>query len=549
MDEASTATRAERQQQWLVQLDSVLRTQGLEAAGRLALQAVGDGVDHPGVLNLAASAHFSQNQFEDALELLRRAQAAAPNDPQVLNSIGLCLKSLRRLEEARDAFDSALRINPNMASAQYNLAVLLEELKHIKEARAAYEKAAALDPNNVDAIANIAWLDAQAGDSDSARTQGERVLARASSNVVARMALASADLQTGDLRAASSRLSGLSQEQRIDPVDQTIVLGLIGDLHDAEGRPAEAFAAYQESNNRLKAMNAARFEGPGTANALDHVKRLIAWFEAADPAPWREAPSSQPDGSGPKKHVFLVGFPRSGTTLLENVLAAHPDVVTLEERNCLESASATYLTAWGLERLAHIGAADAAREREGYWSNVRKFGVEPRGRVFIDKMPLASIALPVIAKLFPDALILFARRDPRDVVLSCFRRRFALNPSMYQLLTLEGAAAYYNSVMRLSEIYRELLPLPQHLVRYESLVEDFEGTARAACSFLGLDWDQSMLDFAAKASERGMATPSASQIARGLNREGEGVWRRYRDQMAPVLPVLQPWVETFGYDG
>lgn len=549
MDEASTATRAARQQQWLVQLDSVLRTQGLEAAGRLALEAVADGVDHPGVLNLAASAHFSQNRFEDALELLRRAQSAAPNDPQVLNSIGLCLKSLGRLEEAREAFEGALRINPSMASAQYNLAVLLEESKRIKEARSAYERAAALDPNNVDAVANIAWLDAQAGDTDSARTHGERVLARAPSNVVARMALASADLQVGDLSSASSRLSGLSQEQRIDPVDQTIVLGLIGDLHDAEGRPAEAFAAYQESNNRLKAMNAARFEGPGTTNALDHVKRLTAWFEAADPAPWRDAPNSQPDGSGPSNHVFLVGFPRSGTTLLENVLGAHPEVVTLEERNCLESASETYLRSpAALERLARIGPADAVRERDDYWSKVRKFGVESRGRVFIDKMPLSSIALPVIAKLFPDALILFARRDPRDVVLSCFRRRFALNPSMYQLLTLQGAATYYDSVMRLSELYRELLPLPRHLVRYESLVEDFEGTARAACTFLALEWNQSMFDFAAKASERGMATPSASQVARGLNREGEGVWRRYRDQMAPVLPVLHPWVERFGYD-
>ena len=91
---------------------------------------------------------------------------------------------------------------------------------------------------------------------------------------------------------------------------------------------------------------------------------------------------------------------------------------------------------------------------------VRKFGVEPRGRVFIDKMPLSNVQLPVIAKLFPNARVLFARRDPRDVVLSCFRRRFGMNPSMYQLLTLEGAAAYYDAVMRLSELYRDLLPFP-----------------------------------------------------------------------------------------
>jgi hypothetical protein len=123
-----------------------------------------------------------------------------------------------------------------------------------------------------------------------------------------------------------------------------------------------------------------------------------------------------------------------------------------------------------------------------------------------------------------------------------------MNPAMYQLLTLEGAAAYYDAVMRLSELYRELLPLPQHLVRYESLVEDFEGTARAACDFIGLEWDEAMREFAAKARSRGISTPSAAQVARGLNREGQGVWHRYRQHMAPVLPILEPWVRRFGYE-
>ncbi len=159
-----------------------------------------------------------------------------------------------------------------------------------------------------------------------------------------------------------------------------------------------------------------------------------------------------------------------------------------------------------------------------------------------------SVNLPLVAKLFPGARILFARRDPRDVVLSCFRRRFGMNPSMYQLLTLEGTAAYYDAVMRLAQIWRQLLPLPQHLVRYESLVEDFDGTARAACDFLGLAWDEGLRDFAARARTRGISTPSAAQVARGLNREGQGSWRRYRQQMEPVLPTLRPWVEAFGYE-
>jgi hypothetical protein len=373
-------------------------------------------------------------------------------------------------------------------------------------------------------------------------------LARSPSHTVANLALASADLQAGEFDAAGSRLRRLTQESEVAEVDRAIALGLMGDVLDAQGRPAEAFAAYQQSNARVKAMYASQFEAPGRATAVDQVNRLIGWFGAADRQPWQAAPTPQERPDLPRKHVFLVGFPRSGTTLLESVLAAHPDVVSLEERDCLESASATYLhSSAGVERLATIDAAEADRERQDYWSKVRSFGVEPAGRVFIDKMPLASIALPLIAKLFPDALILFARRDPRDVVLSCFRRRFGMNPSMYQLLTLDGAAAYYDSVMRLAEIYRDLLPLREHVVRYESLVEDFEATSRATCEFLGLEWDQKLTEFAAQARSRGISTPSAAQVARGLNRDGAGVWRRYREQLAPVLPLLERWVRRFGY--
>jgi tetratricopeptide (TPR) repeat protein len=549
MTGVSTSVAAVRDQQWLLRLDAALRTRGLGTAGQLAFQAVAEGVQHPGVLNLAASAHFGQGRFEEALGLLKRASAAAPRDPQVLNSIGLCLKAVGQMNEALQAFDAALEINPRMASAHFNRGILLQDLKYPKAAKAAYEQAAALDPNYLDALSSIAWLDAQAGDTVSAREYSDRVLMRAPAHVGARMVLASIDLQEGQLDAADARLSVLAAQSGLEDIDRAVVLGLTGDLRDAQGSFAQAFEAYRESNELLRAMNAAQFDAPTATKPLEQARSLIAWFEAADREPWGDAPAAPPQDSDPKRHVFLVGFPRSGTTLLENVLAAHPDVVSLEERNCLDSASATYFTSpEGLERLARIGPADAGQQREIYWSKVREFGVEPGGRVFIDKMPLASVALPLVAKLFPGALILFARRDPRDVVLSCFRRRFGMNPSMYQLLTLEGAAAYYDSVMRLSELYRELLPLPQHLLRYESLVDDFEGTARAACDFLGLRWDPALFDFAAKARSRGIWTPSAAQVARGLNREGQGAWRRYEEQMAPVLPLLEPWVRRFGYD-
>jgi tetratricopeptide (TPR) repeat protein len=549
MNGISGQSRAIRRQQWLEQIDAALRTYGRDAAARLALQALADGVEHPAVLNLAASAYYGEGRFGEAAQLLKRARALAPKDPHVLNSLGVCLKALGQADAALQAYDAAVRLDPLLAPAHFNRGAALEQLADIKGARSAYERAADLDPRYVDPLASLAWLDAQTGDAVSARANAQRALALSPSNVIAQITLASADLQDGNHSAASTRLSALSQDRGLTPVNQSIVLGLLGDLRDAEGRQAEAFAAYGESNSLLRTLNSSRFEGPGTETALGHVLRLTDWFRKAHKESWRQSPPARSRAADPRAHIFLVGFPRSGTTLLENVLASHPDVVTLEEKDTLGEAESAYLTsAEGLERLAGISSGEALRQRDAYWSKVASFGVEPRGRVFIDKMPLSSVMLPVISKLFPNARILFARRDPRDVVLSCFRRRFVLNPSMYQLLTLEGAATYYDAVMELSELYRDLLPLPQHLVRYESLVEDFEGTARAACEFIGLEWVQGLIDFATKARSRGISTPSAAQVARGLNREGQGVWLRYRMQIEPVLPTLEPWVRRLGYE-
>jgi hypothetical protein len=246
--------------------------------------------------------------------------------------------------------------------------------------------------------------------------------------------------------------------------------------------------------------------------------------------------------------VFLMGFPRSGTTLIESMLAAHPDVETLEERNTLEAAVRAFLASpEGLRRLQSASVRELETYREDYWRSVRRFGAEPAGKVFIDKNPFNTAKLPLIWKLFPAARVIFAVRDPRDVVFSCFRRRFDLNPSTYELLDLGQAARFYGSMMRLAELLRPRQHLAEHRLTYERLIADFQGEARALCAFIGIDWRQELEAFGERGRRGEVASASAAQIARGLYADGAGQWRRYRKELAPVLPVLAPWVERFGY--
>jgi len=162
-------------------------------------------------------------------------------------------------------------------------------------------------------------------------------------------------------------------------------------------------------------------------------------------------------------------------------------------------------------------------------------------------MPLNSVFLPLIAKLFPQAKIILALRDPRDVVLSCFRRRFGLNPGMYEFTTLETSAAYYARVMRLIGIYRGKLALDLVETRHESLVSDFENEVRKLCGFLDLPWHEEMRSFAGRAAAQNIDTPSSAQVARGLSDAGLAQWRRYSRELTLVLPMLAPFVRQFGY--
>src|ERR1700742_1205261 len=163
-------------------------------------------------------------------------------------------------------------------------------------------------------------------------------------------------------------------------------------------------------------------------------------------------------------------------------------------------------------------------------------------------MPLNAPFLPLIARLFPEARILFAMRDPRDVVLSCFRQRFLMNRYTYHLLTAEGAARLYGAAMQVADAVGRLASLETLMVRHEDLVDDFDREMSQVCGFLGLGWSDAMRSFSDRVRSRAVATPSASQLSRGLNSDGVGRWRRYARQLEPLTPYLQPWVERFGYD-
>jgi Tfp pilus assembly protein PilF len=517
----------------------------LPQAMALCDAALTRGLVHPLFHRLRGVKAQQVGQLDLAIADFEAALALGGEDAAVLNALGLCLARAGRAAEGLERLDRAIALAPGAAPHHYNRGWALEALGELAAARAAYARALDLDPAHVQATAGLANLAARAGNWDQAREQALGVLAREPQQPVASLALARAELAQGDGAGAERRLSALLATQRPSRHERAVALSVLGDALDRLDRRGEAFAAYAAAAAELRSLYGARF-GEGVERTSAFARRLEARFAQMDPRAWTSAPATSDEVEGCRTHVFLLGFPRSGTTMLGQALAGHPDVTTLDERQMLIDASQAFLRPHdGPDRLANLRADEADHYRALYWARVREAGVEPRGRVFVDKLPMNVLGLPLIAKLFPKAKVLFLRRDPRDVVFSCFRHQFALDATTVEFLRLDGAAGLYDATMSLARLYGGLLPLDMRPLSYEALIGDFEAGMGEICDYLGLDFAADMLDFAHRSGD--VATPSSSQLAAGLSGEGVGAWRRYADKLAPVLPKLEPWVELFGY--
>jgi tetratricopeptide (TPR) repeat protein len=524
----------------LLHIQDTLRSGDILSAAAKSEAALAEGLEHPMLFSLAADRLEREGRFEEALALLQRGHDLSPQDIGLHQAMGLVLHRLERFSLALPHFDAVIAAQPAFAAGHAARGGTLEAMGHISAAQSAYERARELQPGQLAALCGLASLASRRGRTAEARALAEEVLAGQPDYPDAVMILAQADLSDGRPADGEARIAALLADPRPTPGQRALAQGLLGDLLDSEDRTAEAFVAYSACNTVLK--DAYRHRFGERQSALDFARETLDLVDRMPAGAWAQGPQqpvSSAAGGGAASHVFLLGFPRSGTTLLEQVLASHPDVEALEERDTLYEAMQAYgRTPGQLAGLTDAPQSEITRLRAAYWQRIAGEGARVAGKVFVDKHPLSTFRLPVIAKLFPEAKVLFARRDPRDVVL---------NGPMYQLLTLEGAADFYDAGMQLGERLGGALPLDHLVVRHESLVEGFDAVAQEVCAFLGLPWTEAMRGFAGRIQDRGVATPSGAQLARGLSAEGVGAWRRYAGQMAGVMPTLQPWVERFGY--
>lgn len=521
------------------------------------------------IWNNLGNARRSAGDLDGAVEALEQARTVKPDAAAIQFNLATALAQVGRLEEAARGFGEVLRLAPDSPPALFELGRALRYLGRFEESLRHLSRADALEPGRVETAIERARTLSGLGRFEEAEAAYRQALALAPG-------LADALLELGLLferHNRTERIAALLDEaakQGIEPealqLLRAIVLeregrieealaaaqaapesdepgrrsAIVGRLADKSGRPEVAFDAFVEMNRLAAEVNpGARAEA---AAYRDHIAGLAEILKTDFGAAWRV--DEFPLGDRPSP-IFLVGFPRSGTTLLDTMLMGHPALHVLEEVPILEKAGQAL---GDFSRLPDLDEAETRRLRATYFEALDDVEPEARKRTVVDKLPLNIAGAPLIHRLFPDAKLIFALRHPCDVVLSCFMQGFDLNPAMANFLDLEDSARLYDRVMAVWTRSRDLLPLAVHTVRYEALVENMERELRPLIDFLGLEWDEKVLDHRGTAKKRGtINTPSYAQVAEPIYTRASGRWERYRPQMEPVLPLLDPWAERFGY--
>lgn len=319
-------------------------------------------------------------------------------------------------------------------------------------------------------------------------------------------------------------------------------------MKDGQGDFDGAIEAIERCKRAQRSRDALHWAA--SEKVHDCMKELIAGVVRDDFRRWRDEAAMLP----PVRTALLTGFPRSGTTLLEQVLDAHPDVASSEEREFI--GKELFLAMRAGQRVdplidalneLHPDTIDSQRQR--YFHAMEYLLGEPiDDRMHLDKNPAYNLTIPLLLRFFPETRLIVALRDPRDVVLSCYLRYLPLNAVSVRFLDISRTAERYVLDMGTWLKLRELIGVPWCQIRYEDTVTDLEGTARRALDTLGLPWDDRVLDYRHRVVDRKhVCSPSYEAVAQPIYTRAIGRWKNYERLLEPVLAMLDPFVREFGY--
>jgi len=464
----------------------------------------------------ASRALGARFEISRAEVILDRLVPLGKHNPELMHLAGQSYRMIFRPEKAIQCFERVLAMTKAIPNAQLELAVLYERRHRVSEALSLIEDCLRADHGYLEA----AFFKA-------------RLLRRLK-----------------DQSGAAALFRKLADDDQAHELVRAQAWAEIAHLQDQAGD----YEAAMQSMLRCKALLK-----PGAAPFLKeseglqrHLRILAESLTREHFRRWVEQGKAFTQG----KVAVLASFPRSGTTLLEQVLDSHPGLVSSDEREAF--GRDIFPAMWRSDNtpLPTAAALDAipgerlVAQRGRYLSYMSAALNQPLGdRVHLDKNPTMTLLIPGMLRLFPETRLLIALRDPRDVVISCFMQYLPLNTHSVCFLSLERAARRYANDMGTWLKVRELLCTPWLETRYEDCVRGLEQEARRALDFLGLPWDPQVLQYRERLKTKAVQSPTYEAVSKPLYSSSIGRWRNYQKYIEPCLEILEPCVAAFGYSG
>lgn len=499
-----------------------------------------------------AQAAWERRDLTTCVEILNRMNRLCPGDTAILIQLGKLYGLQFDYEQARLHFEKAVRLSPPGKRAD----ALAKAGQHARdfantELAERYLTMAVQERDATPAMfVKLAEFCERRRRMDEARDLVDRALKLDPMSPHATFAHAHLLFRNGDLDSAEQHLANLIARSS-DPEIQIKSYYERGAILDRQGRFDDAMSAFESAKTLLKSTGAVHLRK--RQGVLREVVRMTSDVSALHLKRWRDCESSLQPGY---RLALLGGHPRSGTTLLEQVVDSHPDIVSAEETEHFSD-----YVGWPIQRrlppltpiVEFLEAAPLELLRkcraEYIAASERYLSAPLNGRMLIDKNPSLTMRVPDLVRAFPEIRFLIALRDPRDVVLSCYMQPFLpIHEVSSSFLTLETAVDEYSCLMGVWCSVAPKLANPHLEVRYEDMVEDLEPVARRVLDFFGVPWNDTVLGFAEHASKKRVRSPTYADVTQKIFTRARGRWRNYQRYLEPYLQRLEPFVKRFGYD-
>jgi tetratricopeptide (TPR) repeat protein len=489
-------------------------------AESLLRRLLSDDPDNQPALRLAGMICHRMRRLDEAAATFRHRLTLAPGSPEARNDLANVLLDLGRNDEVLELLDKRLAVNAGEAALWFNRARALKQLGRTEEAIAPLRETISLQADHAGALIMLGDASKAMGHSEQAGDCYRQAIGLQANNGVAWWSLS--NLKSGGF--SDDEFLQLQQRAPASTGPQQVYFDFaLARAYEDRGDYDRAFPVYERAN-RLR-----RKQQPWNADGFSvWLEKLRNSFDKV-PAPPRREPPLTP------RPVFIVSLPRSGSTLTEQVLAAHPSVTAASELPWIPKILMQESQALGMETgrwAANADAKDWQRLGRDYMQHSAWWHRETP--VFTDKLPGNFTHIGASLNMLPDALIVNVRRNARDVCLSCYRQLFIRGQEFsYDLADL---ASYWKDYDRHMQYWRQRAPERVYDLAYESLVREPETEVRGLLDFLGLEWDERCLRF--HEAKRAVNTASAAQVRQGFNTRGIGYWERYAGHHEPLLQAL-----------